>query len=203
MDKLNYIIDTIRRQLSVPNILSKSTESASATEFKDRSGKWSKWSGEADGRNGPNHSTLEHRLPDSQGRAGARKSEIGRLAGPRELELVQGRKSRLGRGLAMQIVRLAPQNCRHPSPIPLDPLCRRITNSCRNAATNRTSILDLVTLKPNYRCPLRHVPFVDVRTEDCSIPCYLRTVLILYLWSINNFYFREDRIGILEMYNFI
>lgn len=49
---------------------------------------------------------MDHLTPNfrpAKQRAG--KSEIGCPAGPRELELVEGRKSRRGRGLAMQIVR--------------------------------------------------------------------------------------------------
>lgn len=49
---------------------------------------------------------MDHLTPNfrpAKQRAG--KSEIGCPAGPGELELVEGRKSRRGRGLAMQIVR--------------------------------------------------------------------------------------------------
>lgn len=53
-------------------------------------------------RNGE-RSTRRPNFRPSKERGG--KSEIGCPAGPRELELVEGRKSRGGRGLAMQIVR--------------------------------------------------------------------------------------------------
>lgn len=87
----------LRLESSKSRWLSKKHRISKRVESEDENG--GKWNSET--KWGMDHLTPNFR-PAKQ-RAG--KSEIGCPVSPRELELVEGRKSRRGRGLAMQIVR--------------------------------------------------------------------------------------------------